>query len=112
MDKKKKLGSKIATHIFITILVIFTVIYISGQTGYYEYQNHKQVELTEEKIEEYEKDLKKGKNIKTKDYLKETDISYENNFSTAGKSISEGISYLITNGTDATIKFFSKLFEG
>ena len=67
--KKKNTLDKIFGRIILTILVAFTAIYVSEATGYYEYEQHKKVILTEEKIKEFENDVKNGKNINIKDVI-------------------------------------------
>ena len=112
MDKKKSLGIQILSKSFIIIFIIFTVLYIAGGTGYYEFKRHKKVELTEKQKEIFEKDLENGKQINVEDYLKETQVSYENGFTSLGNFLSENIVVIMQKGTDVTIDFFSKLFSG
>ena len=49
------------------LFVIFLAIYGSSKTGYYEYENKKQKELTEEEIKKFEEDVAKGKNVNIND---------------------------------------------
>ena len=45
----------------ISLLIIFLVLYISQSTGYYEFEQHRRVALTESKIKQFEQDIKKVK---------------------------------------------------
>lgn len=112
MDKKKNIKVQIISKSFILIFIIFTVLYIAGGTGYYEFKRHKQVELTDEKKALFEKDIKDGKQINIEDYLKETDISYENGFTAFGNFLSENISVIMQKGADTVMGLFTKLFSG
>lgn len=109
--KNKKIVNKIFSRILITLLVAFTALYISGETGYYEYELHKQVTLTNEKIKEFEEDVKNGKNINIKDYLIESEIDYSNKISKTGLSISESIGNIIQSGIETAFNFLNKFME-
>ena len=55
--KKQKIFNKVMTRIFLALLIGFSALYISEATGYYEFEQHKKVTLTEEKIEQFENDV-------------------------------------------------------
>lgn len=110
IDKKKKLYSKIFWKIFLALFFGFGALYFSEKTGYYEFQEHKQVNLTKEKIEEFERDIKEGKDINIKDYINEKEVSYENNFSNTGILLSETISNWLENGINSTFEFLNSVF--
>ena len=56
--------------IFIFFLFIsFLVLYFSRANGYYEDLNNKKSYLTEDKIKEFEEDVKNGKEIKVENYV-------------------------------------------
>ena len=110
IDKKKKLYSKIFWKIFIALFFGFSALHLSVATGYYEFQEHKQVNLTNEKIKEFESDIKNGKNINIKDYINEKEVSFENNFSNAGIFLSETISNWVQSGLNNTFEFLNSVF--
>ena len=60
--------------------------------------------LTNDKIKEFEEDVKNGKNIDEKIYLEDTDKDYSNNISNIIYKIS-------TDGTKVTRKIIKKLFK-
>lgn len=109
---KKKLYSKIFWKLFLALLFGFMALYVSAATGYYEYEQHKKVTLTNEKIIEFEQDLKAGKKIDVKNYLDEKEKNYENGFSKAGIMFSNVIGDCIQNGVQNVFNFLSNVFEG
>lgn len=110
IDKKKKLYSKIFWKIFIALFFAFGALYLSEKTGYYEFEEHKQVNLTNEKIKEFEEDIKSGKDINIKDYIDEKEVSFENSFSNTGIFLSETISNWLENGLNSTFGFLNSVF--
>lgn len=108
---KKKLVGKIVWKIFLALLFGFFALYVSEATGYYEFEQHKKVALTEEKIKQFEKDIASGKDIQLTDYINEKDISYENNTSSLGLSLSETIGNVVQDGIEVTFNFLNRLFN-
>ena len=108
--KKKELYSKIFWKIFVALFFAFGALYLSEKTGYYEFQEHKQVNLTNEKIKEFESDIKSGKDINIKDYIDEKEVSFENGFSSTGIFLSETISHWLENGLNSTFDFLNSVF--
>lgn len=111
-EKKKNKGSKIFWYTLLFFLIAFTALYISEATGYYEFAQHKQVELNQVKIEEFEQDVRAGKNINVKDYIDERDISYQNGASIIGSKLSENIENLLQNGLKSVFDFLETFVNG
>lgn len=109
---KKKLCNKIFWKIFLALLISFFALYVSAATGYYEFEQHKKVTLTNEKIREFEQDLKDGKKIDVKKYLDEKEENYENGFSNAGIAFSNIIEECIENGVQNIFGFLNSVFDG
>lgn len=66
-------------HIFVFFLFIsFLVLYFSSANGYYEDLNSKKSLLTEDKIKEFEKDIKDGKKIDVENYIVNVKKDYSN----------------------------------
>lgn len=107
---KKSILNKIFWRIFLALLFGFMALYISISSGYYEFQEHKQVALTNEKIKEFEEDIKNGKNINIKDYIDEKEVSFENTLSDTGVFLSEKVENILENGLDSTFNFLSSVF--
>ena len=93
--KKKR---KIYKMIFLLCFISYLTFYIAGQTGYYEYNARKKMTFTKEQIEQFEQDVKEGKNIDMQEYLKNTDKNYQNKISKATLSLSENISKITRKG--------------
>lgn len=91
-----------------TSFVIFTALYISQASGYYEYKNHKKVALTNQQIKEFEKDINEGKKVDIKKYTEINNKDYQNNVSKAGLSISNTSEKIIQKVITETFKILSK----
>jgi hypothetical protein len=97
---------------FWIMLITFVTLYISQATGYYEYELHKKVILTEEKIKQFEKDVADGKNVSIENYLENTSKNYNNKTSNAGYILSSTIGKYVRIGIEETFKVLNKLIEG
>lgn len=111
-EDKKKMCNKVFSTIFFILFISFLAIYLSQTTGYYEFEQHKKMILTKEKIDEFEKDVEEGKEIDIKDYVIRDIPNYENNVSKLGSNISKHLENFIQNGIEATFKFFNRLLQG
>lgn len=85
--------------------IFFLSLYYSGYASdYYE----KKTNLTEQAIEQYEKDLREGKEINIEDYqIKEK--NYNNKSSTYGRKISNWIEKLFNKVLKYLIKFLDDM---
>ena len=108
---KKKNTNKIIKFIFLIFLFSYAIIYFSELSGYYEYQNHKQVEMTNEQIKKFEEDISNGKEIDLTEYLVKSNNEYNNTLSKLTSKISDGISYIVKTGVDKSFNFLSKIVE-
>ena len=110
-EEKKKWASKIFWKIFLGLFIAFFALYVSEATGYYEFEQHKKVTLTQEKIKQFEQDIAEGKNVDIKDYMGERVINYQTKISKAGLKISEGIGKYVQDGLEATFNFLNQIME-
>ena len=106
--KKVKLRTKIFRISFIILFVMFLTVFISNKYGYYEYQKHEQVTLTQEQIKQFEQDVKDGINIDLENYLDNTNKDYQTKISQFGLNISNSIADTVKNGVDGFFKYVSK----
>ena len=106
-DKTKKILTKISKKIFLVFLIGFTAIYISDATGYYEFEQHNKKVMTEEKIKQFEKDVKNGKNIDLNDYVIEESNTYESNISKFGEILSKEIEKNVVSGLNNMFKILN-----
>lgn len=89
-------------HGFIWLLFFsFLVLYFAQAGGYYEDLNNKKASLTEEKVKQFEKDVKEGKEIKVENYVVNMKKNYSNNVSNFGlftsKSFAKGFKWGMNN---------------
>ena len=97
--------------ITVIILLIFISSYLVASTGYYEYTMQQKTIITNEKIKEFEEDIKNNQNIDLKDYLKEEEIDYSNKFTNLVYSISDTSNKLTRKAIKYIFKKLSTLVE-
>ena len=108
-DKQKEILTKIFRKIFLILLIAFTALYVSESAGYFEYKEHNKKVMTEEKIKQFESDIKNGKNIHLEDYVVNDTKSYESKGSKIGESISKKVEKYVINGLNSTFKFLNNV---
>ncbi len=106
MDKDKL--NKIFKSMVTISFIIFTVLYISQASGYFDYQNRKKVMMTNSQIKQFEQDVKEGKNVDLKKYIEANNKNYQNKLSKAGLSISTTSEKAIQKIIEETFKVLSK----
>ena len=95
--------SRVIKVIIIGICIVFLSLYFSNyNNSYYETKTY----LTEEAIKDYEKDLKEGKNITSKNYIPE-EKNYNNKASELGIKSSNFIDKIINK----SLKYLAKYIE-
>ena len=107
MEKKKK------KNWFLTILAILFMAYLSlyfmDNLGYYNIATKKSV-LTEEKLREFETDIKNKEEIDIKEYVKDT-TNYKNIYSNLGYNMSVGIDEILNKGIKKVGNFLKKMLK-
>ena len=98
------LKNKYLKLISIIILISFLSAYYISNSGYYEYRMQERTILTNEKIKEFEQDVKNKENIDIKTYLDTSEIDYSNNMTNLMYKISD-------NGTKITKKIIKTIFK-
>lgn len=83
------------------LFLSFMVVYVAQANGYYEDLNNKKASLTEEKIKQFEKDVKDGKEIKVENYVVNLKKDYGNKISSFGlytsKMFASSFKWFMTN---------------
>lgn len=98
------MNKNIMKFIIISIIIIFLVSYLVASTGYYEYQIQERTILTNEKIKEFEEDIKNNKDIDALEYFTLEEVDYSNKFT--------NLVYNISNeSTKVTRKVIKKIFK-
>ena len=93
------------------LFIVYVALFISVENGYYERQNAKNTILTEEKIREFENDVKNNKEVDIKDYLEEEHQDYSSKASKFAVKLSNGIEKIMTKGIGSTISVLKELFS-
>ncbi len=96
--------------VMILIFLVFFILYISKETGYYEYKAHSKVALTQEQIKKFESDLSKGKNVTIDEYLVNDKVDYTTTVGDIGYKFGNIVESFMNDGLKKTLKFFSALF--
>ena len=96
---------------FLVIVIIFISSYLIASTGYYEYTMQQRTIITNEKIKEFEEDIKNNEFIDIKDYLEEEEIDYSNKFTNLVYSISDNSNKLARKAIKYIFKKLSTLVE-
>lgn len=110
-EEKIKISKKILNFLFLVLLVTFLGLYVSQVTGYYDYEQHQKMVLTEEKIKQFEKDVKEGKELDLNDYFEETSRNYQNRVSGLGYQLSTNINKYVKLSIKKTFGFLNKLLD-
>ena len=71
------------------IIIIYTACYYVACSGYYEYHIQEKTILTNQKIKEFEEDIKNNKEVDIKDYLVNEEVDYTNRFTRLMYGISD-----------------------
>lgn len=107
MEKKKKRNWFL---IFIEIIfIIYIALYTMDSLGYYNIAAKNKV-ITEEKLEEFESDVKNGEYVDIKEYIRDT-TNYKNAYSNLGYNISVGIDNVLNKGLKRIGDILKKLFK-
>ena len=107
MEKKKKKNWFI---LFILILFfIYMGLYVMDNMGYYNIAAKNKI-ITDEKLKEFESDVKNGKEIDIKNYVRDT-TNYKNAYSNLGYNMSIGIDNILNKGFKKVGDILKKLFQ-
>lgn len=106
MKKNKSLS-----FILIVIFLIFLCSYYISNSGYYEYELTQKTILTNEKIKEFEADVKNNENMDIKKYLDYEEIDYSNKITNVIYELSDNGSKLMRKGLKALFKKISSVVE-
>lgn len=90
--------------IILLIIIIYISSYLIASSGYYEYTMQQRTIITNERIKEFEEDIKNNENIDIKDYLKKEEFDYSNKITNLVYNISENSNKI----TRKTIKYLFK----
>ena len=106
-DKKKK--NNIFLKIVCVLFIVYFSLYLMDNLGYYNIAAKNKV-LTEEKLKEFEQDVKDGKSIDIKNYI-DDETNYKNFYSNIGYNMSIGIDNVLNKGLKKVGDILKKLFK-
>ena len=105
MKKKSKLIKILFISFILFIIYLFMI-----KTGYYEYKIYSKVQLTNEAIVKFKKDISEGKNVKIEDYIENNYYDYRNPGTNLGSNIGYVIEKIMNEGIKKSLKILSELF--
>src|SRR5574344_1228521 len=92
------------------LFLVFLAYYIAYSSGYYEAKVNRKATITQEKLEEFEQDVKDNKEIDLKDYLDSDFVDYSSPVSKIGSNIAQGIDSVMDGGVTDFFNFLGQLF--
>ncbi len=95
----------------ITAFLAFLITYVIGMSGYYEYELSNKRVLTEEKMKEFEEDVKNNKDIDLNDYVVNTHQDYTNKFTKTVTSASLTLNKYLKKSIESVFKIINSLVE-
>ena len=90
--------------------LVFLAYYIAFSSGYYEAKVTRKSTITEEKLEEFESDVKDGKEVDLKDYINNDFTDYSSPVSKLGNGLSSGIDAFMGGGVTDFFNMLGSLF--
>lgn len=96
------------------VFVIFTSFFLTvilSLSGYYQTALQKKTILTNEAINQFENDIKEGKDIDINNYVELNQKNYDNAFSKSGRYISKKINKIVSDCIEKTLKIILKSIE-
>ena len=108
MNKKKK--KNYFLRIIIIFFFFFLIIYLSKESGYYEYQLYNKTKLTQQAILQFENDVNLGRDVTINDYVINEYIDYSNDITDASTKIGNLIENLMNKGLKKSFGILKKLF--
>ncbi|MDD3822094.1 MAG: hypothetical protein ACOXZW_02915 [Bacilli bacterium] len=92
------------------LFLAFFVLYLAQATGYHEYEQYRRVRITQEKIKQFEADVKAGKPIDIDHYIESDDHNYHNKASEVGFKTSRLVENIFHSALDVILNIIRNLF--
>lgn len=106
MDKKK-----CVKYVFVLLFLAFIVSYAIEKSGYYEYNLHNKVIMTNEAMAQFEKDLADGKDVTKEDYVVSTEKDYTSNLTRTTNKVSVNVNKFLKKGIEGVFKIVGTFVE-
>ena len=108
--KNSKKAFNVFKTIIILLFIVFLINYFQIENGYYKSKINEKTIITEEKIKEFEEDVKNNEYIDIKDYIEDDYVDTSNFASKAGYQFSYYVSDFVTDKVIETFKLIGKMF--
>ena len=108
METKVYNGVKV---VLLLLFIIFITLFFASYTGYYDYENRKTKNLTEEQMRKFEEDVKNGVNLDLENYIVKPKSDYRNFLSKIGSKTSKTVSNFVSSSVNHTFDFLIKFVE-
>jgi len=105
------MNKKVMKLVFLIVVIAFVSSYIIASSGYYEYTMQERTIITNEKIKEFEQDIKDNKEIDLMEYLENEEVDYSNTFTTLVYNISDNSNKLARKAIKYLFKKLGTLVE-
>ena len=105
------MNKKVMKLVFLIVVIAFVSSYIIASSGYYEYTMQERTIITNEKIKEFEQDIKDNKEIDLMEYLENEEVDYSNAFTTLVYNISDNSNKLARKAIKYLFKKLGTLVE-
>lgn len=102
---------KIIKFVVISVVMVFFCAYVIESSGYYEYNLSNKRNLTQEQIEQFEKDVKQGRDIDINDYMTDSTVDYSNKLTKATTKISLGINDYLKSKIKSIFSILNRMVE-
>lgn len=109
MDKKKNKGTWVLKALGV-LFVVYISLTIAISTGYYEAKLSEKTTITDEAMQQFEQDVREGKDVDIKDYVTDIRKDYSNQTTKAGMVFSKAVETVMSKGIDGMIQIFKSLF--
>jgi hypothetical protein len=91
--------------------IIFITLFFASYTGYYDYENRKNANLTKQQMKKFEEDVKNGVNLDLQTYIKKPNNGYQNFLAKTGSKTSKLVSNIISSSVNTTFNFLIKFVD-
>ena len=105
------MDKKLIKLIIIILVLVFISSYMISESGYYEYAMQQKTVITNDKIKEFEQDIKDNKNIDLIKYLDNEQIDYSNKITNIVYNISDNSNKLARKAIKYIFKKLGSLIE-
>lgn len=108
MKMNKKTTFKL---ILVVVFLAFLITYVISMSGYYEYELSNKRIMTEDKMKQFEEDVKNNESIDLNDYVVNTHTDYTNKFTRTVTDMSFTLNKYLKKSIESVFKVINKMVE-